>query len=329
MLAVRGHHGRRAQKGLTRFSLGGAPDEAGERDAPEVLAMKTIRTILCPVDFTDVSRRELALAADLAGRFAADIVLQHNLPAGAALGVMWLHEQEQHTQAAAREKQARVQLSALLDGLPEPVRDRARAALTYGSLDHCVQHMAAHIGADLIVIGTHGRSHADHHSETERLITQAACPVLTMHDGAPDEWLPNLAGDERVRTVVPVDFSDHSVRALNYALNLAEHLPLQIVALHVTHRADHVGPWAEEQLAKSVPAAKRAAVTLEVKRLTTGGAAQDIADEELRLGARLLVMGAHTRGFLEALLAGRRAIAKQILHASSCPVWFVPASAQV
>jgi nucleotide-binding universal stress UspA family protein len=189
--------------------------------------------------------------------------------------------------------------------------------------------VAEHVGADLIVIGTHGRSHPDHPSETERLITHAACPVLTTHDGAPDEWLPRLAGDERVRTVVPVDFSDHSVRALHYALDLAERLPLQVVALHVTRRADHAGAWAEEQLAKSVPAGKRAAVTLEVKRLTEGGPARDIVDEERRLGARLLVMGAHTRGFLEHLFAARRATASQVLHACPCPVWFVPACAHV
>jgi universal stress protein A len=291
--------------------------------------MKNIRTILCPVDFTDVSRRELALAADLAGRFAADLVLQHNLSVGAGLGVMWLHDQEHRAEDVAREKQARAQLAALLDGLPEPVRGQARAAITYGSLDHCVQHMAERADADLIVIGTHGCSHPNHPSETERLITRAACPVLTTHDGTPDEWLPKLAGDERVRTVVPVDFSDHSVRALHYALDLADHLPLQIIALHVTGRADHFGAWAEEQLSKSVPAAKRASVTLEVTRLTEAGTARDIADEERRLSARLLVMGAHTRGFLEALLAGRRAIAGQILHASPCPVWFVPASARV
>jgi universal stress protein A len=291
--------------------------------------MKNIRTILCPVDFTDVSRRELALAADLARRFAAELVLQHNLSTGAGLGVMWLHEQEHRAEDAAREKQARAQLAALLEGLPEPVGGRARAAITYGSLDHCVQHMAVHAGADLVVIGTHGRSHGDHHSETERLITQAPCPVLTTHDGAPDNWLPDLAGDERIQTVVPIDFSDHSFRALHYAMDLAEHLPLQIVALHVTHRADHFGTWAEAQLAKGVPAAKRAGVTLEVKSLTRHGQVHDIVEEEQRLRARLLVMGAHTRGFLESLLAGRRATASQVLHASPCPVWFVPASAHV
>lgn len=192
-----------------------------------------------------------------------------------------------------------------------------------------VTHLAQHVSADLIVIGTHGRPHADHPSETERLLTHAPCPLLTTHDAAPDGWLPSLTGDQRIRALVPVDFSDHSNRALNYVIGLAGYLPLQVIALHVSVRADHNVAWARQQLAVSVPAENRDAVTMEVKRGTDAGAARDIADEEWRMGAGLLFMGAHARGVFESVLAMRRATARQILHTSPCPVWFIPASAQV
>jgi hypothetical protein len=38
-------------------------------------------------------------------------------------------------------------------------------------------------------------------------------------------------------------------------------------------------------------------------------------------------MGAHTRSLLERVFTMRRATARQILHTSPCPVWFVPTSA--
>jgi universal stress protein A len=292
--------------------------------------MRNVRTILCPVDFTEPSKRELALAADLANMFNAELVLQHNLPCGAGMGVMWLHEQEQRNKDLAREKQAREQLVSTLESVRGPARERTRAALTYGGLDHNVRHLATHVNADLIVIGTHGRSDAAHPSETERLITEAPCPVLTTRDGAPEAWLPQLASDDHVRAVVPIDFTEHSTRALEYAIDVAAQLPLQVVALHVTPRADHGKAWAAEQLAKGVPSAsKRQSVILEVKRATDAGMAHDIVEEQNRLGARLLIMGAHPRGLLEALFSVGRATAPQVLHASLCPVWFVPASAHV
>jgi universal stress protein A len=289
--------------------------------------MKAIQRILCPVDFSTVSDRELELAVRLAERFRAELVLQHNLAAGSALGVSWMHEQEHHGKAAAEETEARRKLSALLNGMPKGVRERARGALTYGALHHCVENLAKQADADLVVIGTHGRAGADHPSETERLITHAPCPVLTTRDDAPHEWLPALAdASTAIPTLVPVDFSAHSLAALRYALHLRDTLPLELEVLYVADREEYGAGWAEGQLSKELPADARTKFRLEVRK---GGAVEQILAEESVQRARLVVMGAHAQGFFERLIFKGPPTSREVLHRSPCPVWFVPASARL
>jgi universal stress protein A len=289
--------------------------------------MKTIQRILCPVDFSTVSDRELELAVRLAERFRAELVLQHNLAAGSALGVSWMHEQEHHGKAAAAETEARRKLSALLNGMPKGVRERARGALTYGALHHCVENLAKQADADLVVIGTHGRAGADHPSETERLITHAPCPVLTTRDDAPHEWLPALAdASTAIATLVPVDFSAHSLAALRYALHLRDTLPLELTVLYVADREEYGAGWAEGQLSKELPADACTMFRLEVRK---GGAVEQILAEESMQRARLVVMGAHAQGFFERLIFKGPPTSREVLHRSPCPVWFVPASARL
>jgi universal stress protein A len=286
--------------------------------------MRSIRRILCPVDFTTISDRELQLATELATRFHAELVLQHNLATGSALGVSWMHEQEHHGEATAVETSARKKLAALLAQLPRPVRERARGALTYGSLHHCVENLATQADVDLIVIGTHGRAGTDHPSETERLIGHALCPVLTTRDDAPHEWLQPTP-TTMIPTVVPVDFSAHSLAALRYALELRHQLPLQITVLYVPQRPEFGTGWAEAELAKALPSEARSNFKLDVR---AGKPVDEILAEETSLHARLVVMGAHVPGWIERLLFRTRSTSREILHRSACPVWFVPATAK-
>jgi universal stress protein A len=289
--------------------------------------MNRVRRILCPVDFSTVSDREMELAINLAERFQAELVLQHNLASGAALGVSWMHEQEHHGEVAAQESEARKKLSALLSRIPKGARERSRGALTYGALHHCVENLAKQADVDLVVIGTHGRAGVDHPSETERLITHAPCPVLTTRDDAPHEWLPALgAAATTVPTIVPVDFSGHSLAALRYALHLREQLPLDLTVLYVANRDEYGVSWAEGQLSKELPGDARATFRLEVRK---GGAVEQILAEESVQRARLVIMGAHAQGFFERLIFKGTPTSREVIHRSPCPVWFVPATARL
>ena len=289
--------------------------------------MNKIRRIVCPVDFSAVSDREMELAIQLAQRFQAELLLQHNLATGAALGVSWMHEQEHHGEAEAHEREARTKLAALLKRIPAGVRERSRGALTYGALHHCVENLAKQAGADLVVIGTHGRAGPDHPSETERLITHAPCPVLTTRDDAPHEWLPALNSDAaKIPTIVPVDFSEHSLTALRYAIDLSEQLPLDLCVLYVADRDEYGVGWAEGQFSNALPGDARTKFRLEVRK---GGAVEQILAEESVQRARLVIMGAHAQSLFERFIFKGPPTSREVLHRSACPVWFVPATARL
>ena len=88
--------------------------------------------------------------------------------------------------------------------------------------------------ADFLVVGSHGRSGFERlllGSVTERLLRKAPCPTMVV---------PRLASDRPANTpaqfrkvLCSVDFSEGSLRALEYAVTLAEEGDAQLTVLHV------------------------------------------------------------------------------------------------
>jgi nucleotide-binding universal stress UspA family protein len=126
-------------------------------------------TILSPIDFSDLSARELAIAADVARAFGARLVLHHNRMAIApGLARAWDWEATHHTENLG-EAEA---LAAVPAGVP------AEGVISAGPAGLVVLSLAQRLPADLIVIGSHGWSTDEHASLTERVIAGAPCPVL-------------------------------------------------------------------------------------------------------------------------------------------------------
>src|SRR5690554_4339505 len=90
---------------------------------------------------------------------------------------------------------------------------------------------------DLIVIGSHGRRGLQRMlmgSVAEEVVRKAPCPVLTMRGEL--ENAPEMTG----RTIVaPVDFSEHSLHALQSAKELAQRLGTKLVVVHVLEEQLH------------------------------------------------------------------------------------------
>jgi nucleotide-binding universal stress UspA family protein len=93
---------------------------------------------------------------------------------------------------------------------------------------------ARNMDADLLVIGTHGRSGFDRlvlGSVTEKVLRRAACPVLSVPPRAPGAS-PSAAISFK-RILCPVDFSDSSMNALRYATSLGQEAAAHLTLLHV------------------------------------------------------------------------------------------------
>lgn len=190
--------------------------------------------------------------------------------------------------------------------------------------------------ADLLVVGTRGKTGLAHvllGSTAERVIRGAPCPVLTVRmeqgDGEDDGVLSRPVSVERI--LVPVDFSDCSLDALEYAAVVAQQAKASLTLLHVLEPVSygldftigHVGT--REQVRESwtkrleeLTSVLRAAQVPVASQLRGGLPADSILDSAQTLPCDLIVMGTHGRRGISHALAG--SVAEAVLRKARCPV---------
>jgi nucleotide-binding universal stress UspA family protein len=144
--------------------------------------MKQLRHILVPVDFSDPSREALLWAAELAGRYQARLTLLNVYPVpGYVLPDGFV--------AASPEVLSQVEHKTLetLEEWAAPLRQdgtqQVDVATAVGPAASEVVRWADSHGADLIVMGAHGRSGIALFflgSTTDKVVRQAHCPVFVV-----------------------------------------------------------------------------------------------------------------------------------------------------
>lgn len=286
-----------------------------------------IRTILCPVDLTELSPCAVRLAGALAGRLGARVVLHHNIEAAppSPLGVTWMWSEDHEREAEEQADRAAKGLEALLSELSGV---EAEGKLTRGPLDEAVHEVAREVGAQLLVIATHGADSPAHDSMTQRIVLRAPCAVLALGDECREDLDPEalMRSDHPTPVIVPCDLSSRSLRAVTYALELAEQMPLALHLQHVLseHRARdrHAVARARDQLRGLVPNSLETRISFHIGHGEPARGILELADE---VGARFVIMPAHSQGPIRRALFGTTTL--ELLHASEVPVWFVPRGA--
>ncbi len=143
--------------------------------------MLKIETILCPTDFSECSQAALLVALDLARVLGARVQLTHVFQTPVYVG--WEDSPAALTATTQFLEQARAQAVQHLNELRDShVGDvPIETAQVDGAPQSKIVELAAH--ADLIVMGTHGRTGVSHlvlGSVAERVVRTAPCPVLTV-----------------------------------------------------------------------------------------------------------------------------------------------------
>jgi len=301
--------------------------------------MIELKRILCAVDFSKHSRRALNHAVAIARWYDAEVTALYVFspapvaafgPGAAAFEPIVL------TDVDLERLVADVREFAAPESAPNVVVDATvRQGFPATEIVECAQT----IGADLVVLGTHGRSGVERlllGSVAERVLRRAECPVLTVPVGQPDA-VP--AGFPVFKAIVcPVDFSDASMLALEYALSLARETDAHLTVLHVAS-------FALEQTMLDTAAAENGMTLAEFRRLTEqdlearlrGTVPADASDycrvdtllthgkpgiEVVRVAtdrhADLIVMGVHGRGAVDLTLFG--STTQHVVRAAHCPV---------
>ncbi len=145
--------------------------------------MRDYRTFVVPYDFSEHARAALDVAADLSRRLNADLNLVHVVqPPAYAWDPVGSSPQVPLMDTTEIRKQTMTALSEVVVGIDVPgkvephVIEGARIAQMLGEF-------AKSQGADLIVMGTHGRTGLAHvflGSVAERTLRISPCPVLTV-----------------------------------------------------------------------------------------------------------------------------------------------------
>ena len=307
--------------------------------------MVTIRSILCPVDFSTFSRHALQHGAQLARWFQAALnVLYVYAPPGAPPPVLFgglpgpvaaepfpaltvsperLHEDmtAQLTQFAA---------SVDMSGVETHIRARAGSPVR-GILDE-----AATTHSDLIVIGTHGHTGFDRltlGSVTEKILRKAPCAVLTVPPPVAEP--PAVALDIFKRILCPVDLSDASMKALEYALALAKEADAELMVMHVIEGVPDPPDW-QQPTSPAVFEYLRLSEEHALKRLrqviprdahtwctpkeilTTGKPHQEILRVARDENVHLIVIGVHGRNPIDLMFFG--STTNHLVRTATCPV---------
>ena len=294
--------------------------------------MIEFKRILCPTDFSESSIRSLAYAAALANWYEAQLTVLHVVPTFDPVQLPGDPGQPVHVLNPIPREQ-------VMDGLRRTLERTTLSAIPTlvaesGHVPTAVVDQALSIGADLIVMGTHGRRGFKRlllGSVTEAVLHEAPCPVLTVPPRA------GAAASDTVtfkRILCPTDFSPSSLQALGFALDLARQADGRLTVLHVLE-------WlAEEEPRTSIhfniPEYRRSLEADARERLRTlvveesqtwaeidtilafGRAYREILRAAETNNADLIAMGAQGRGGVDLALFGSST--QQVVRGASCPV---------
>ncbi len=291
--------------------------------------MLELRRIVCPVDFSEASQHALDHAVMVAGWYRARITALHVRHPAFLVEPTILFADFAGGPRSIEDAEAR------LHHWLAPVRAAGIGCDVFvvdgSNVAGQVVDAAGRIDADLIVLGTHGRSGFERlllGSVTEKVVRTAPCPVITVPPpGVATSKLPFK------RVLCGVDFSEPSTAALNFALSMAKESDSTLTLLHVLE-------FPEGEMSAFVPfdmASYRSAVQTEATRrlvnvitddvrtwcqpatkLAYGKPYVQILNAAREMHADLIVLGVHGRNALDVMMFG--STTNHIIRSATCPV---------
>ena len=279
----------------------------------------SFKNVLFPTDFTPASNTALAYARAFAHDYGSKIFVTH---AVTPTPPVFLPMEPIPIDMDAEWKDAQVELEKFLrqDSLRDTTHEGIlRRGQLWNVLDEAIQRHAI----DLVILGSHGRHGLKKlvlGSEAEQIFRQATCPVLTVGPKVPE---PQGEAVAFKNIVFATDFSSGSLKALPYALSLAEEYQASLTLLHVMplvpmqHQV-YVSGGVKQRLEQLIPPDARDWCKPEVV-VSFEFPAEGILHLSAAQYADLIVMGVHKRA-PRASAHLPWAIAYEVVCHATCPV---------
>jgi nucleotide-binding universal stress UspA family protein len=159
--------------------------------------MLAIKTILHPTDFSEGSDFAFRLACSLARDYGARVIVLHVMaPPVVGYGEGVVPPRPEEYQEALRAELLQVQ--------PRDSRVPVEHRLVEGNAAAEILNTAEEVKADVIVLGTHGRTglgRAVMGSVAEYVVRRASCPVLTVKTPLPGKQPAGKPGQEATKVL--------------------------------------------------------------------------------------------------------------------------------
>jgi nucleotide-binding universal stress UspA family protein len=268
--------------------------------------------ILSPVDFSDLSAHALRYAFMLARCGNARLVVAYAESFSTPPYFTKSQVEELKRQLRDSFREAESALRRFVDvELDSEAASATEVRVVEAMPVDGIRQVAQEAKADLIVMGTHGRSGVNRlmlGSVTERLLRESEIPVLAVRGDTAATMAPP-------KTVLcPVNNTPAAREALSMAAYLARCFGGNVVALHVKEGRAEQGI---DDLCAWVPDEVRSHCT--IRELTREGeAAEEIVSLAKAVPCDLLVIGARHRRFFDSTVLGSTT-ARVVRHAP-CPV---------
>jgi nucleotide-binding universal stress UspA family protein len=335
---------------MKRVTLTSRPNvqQIAKRIQTDLTAAKRlqIRNVLVPIDFSEPSLEAIEFALPLLKQFGAELHLVHVFEPDyplSSLMTMPLIVPELEA-----DKRVRRHLKDVAKKYGVELR-RENIHAVRGRPFEEICRLARELGTDLIVTATRGNTGLKHlvlGSTAERVVRYSPCPVLVVR---PVDRKKKAGGNGKMpralsfrKILVPIDFSDCSMKGLEYAKALAKQFESTLVLLHSVHFQYYVASdeyarydlpllmqkaekAAQEQMRDLVQKTNWDGIQVE-QSLEIGHAGQQICARAQDHGADVIVTSTHGTTGLKHILLG--STAEYVVRHARCPVLVVPSHEQ-
>ena len=307
--------------------------KSAKRSTPAKLQ---IRNVLVPIDFSGPSLEAIEAALPLIKHFGADLHLVHvfepDYPASSMVAIPLVVPELEVGERVRR-------LRDVAEDYSVPLRRENIHAIKGRPFEE-ICRLAQEIDIDLIVIATRGNTGLKHlllGSTAERVVRCSPCPVLVVR-GSDSRKKPARQLATFRKILVPVDFSDCSMKGIGYAKALASEFRAKLILLHsialqyyvasdeyarydLPLLLDQIDEAAKQQMRDLVQQTNWNGVEVETS-IEIGHAGQQICAEAGDRKADLIAISTHGRTGFEHVLLG--STAEYVVRHASCPVLVVP-----
>jgi nucleotide-binding universal stress UspA family protein len=293
--------------------------------------------ILVPLDDSEAGERALAAAQALAQVGGSHVTLLHAVsmlnPAYTALPYP-LSIEVYGEMVEAETHKAEIYLKGIEERLRKCGLEQVKVKVVDGEAGAVITEVAQEVGADLIVMSTHGRTgiaRAVLGSVADAVVRHGSVPVLLVSHHQPTPVFDCRLSISRI--LVPLDGSEQAAQALVIAAVLASAEDAEVVLLNAMPQTVLTGEelatpnpiWAQRVLSDAARKALPAGVRHEVVA-TSGAAAEAIVREAVERECDLIVMTTHGRSGFARLRLG--SVAAQVLAHAPMPLLLLHAQGE-